>query len=42
MHIHHDGNAYYKDIANQVKEEFPSVTIFESLMDTKEYLVSSQ
>jgi L-ascorbate metabolism protein UlaG (beta-lactamase superfamily) len=39
MHIHHDGNSYYKDIADQVKEEFPSVTIFESLMDTKEFRI---
>lgn len=35
MHIHHDGNSYYQDIANQVKDEFPSVTIFENLMDSK-------
>lgn len=39
MHIHHENNSYYKDIANQVKDEFPSVTIFESLMDSKVFLI---
>lgn len=37
MHIHHDQNSYFIDVANQVKDEFPSVTIFESLMDSKTY-----
>jgi L-ascorbate metabolism protein UlaG (beta-lactamase superfamily) len=39
MHIHPESIPYYQNVANQVKDEFPSVTIFESLMDTKEFLV---
>jgi len=39
MHIHPESIPYYRNVAEQVKEEFPSVTIFESLMDTKEFLI---
>jgi len=37
MHIHHDQNPYFKNVAKQVEDEFPSVTIFESLMDSKTF-----
>lgn len=40
MHIHQDQNPYYKDVAKQVEDEFPSVTIFEKLMDSKTFTVS--
>ena len=39
MHIRHESIPYYQNVAEQVKEEFPSVTIFESLMDSKEYFI---
>ena len=39
MHIHPDANAYYMNVAEQVKEEFPSVTIFESLMESKVFSI---
>lgn len=37
MHIHHEQNPYYLQMANQVKDEIPSVTIFESRMDSKTF-----
>lgn len=39
MHIHHDQNPYFMNVASQVKEEFPSITIFESLMASKEFSI---
>jgi len=42
MHIHHEQNPYFINVANQVKDEFPSITIFESLMDSREYKVDSR
>jgi L-ascorbate metabolism protein UlaG (beta-lactamase superfamily) len=40
MHIHHDQNSYFIDVAKQVEDEFQSVTIFETLMDSKTFTVS--
>jgi hypothetical protein len=34
MHIHHDQNSYFMDVAKQVEDEFQSVTIFETLIDS--------
>jgi L-ascorbate metabolism protein UlaG (beta-lactamase superfamily) len=40
MHIHHDQNSYFIDVAKQVEDEFQSVTIFETLMDSKTFTVT--
>lgn len=37
MHIQHDQNNYFIDVAEQVKDEFPSVMVFEKQMGTKNY-----
>ena len=37
MHIHPDQNQRLIDVAKQVEIEFPSVTVFESLMESKEF-----
>jgi L-ascorbate metabolism protein UlaG (beta-lactamase superfamily) len=37
MHIHHDQNKHFIDVAEQVKDDFPSVKIFEKQMGTKNY-----
>ena len=39
MHIHHDQNPYFIQVADQVKEEFPSVSVFESLTESKEFML---
>jgi len=39
MHIHPESIPYFQNVANQVKQEFPSVTIFESLMESREFLI---
>jgi len=37
MHIHHVHNKHFVDVAEQVKDEFPSVMVFEKQMKTKQY-----
>lgn len=39
MHIHHDQNKHFNDVAEEVKAEFPSVTVFEKRMEAKNYIV---
>lgn len=39
MHIHHDENQKFIDVADEMKHEFPSVMIFEEKMATKEYVI---
>lgn len=39
MHIHHEHNERFINIAQKVKTEFPSVTIFEKSMETKDYMI---
>lgn len=38
MHIHHEQNKYFIDVAEEVKDEFPSLMIFEKQMETKNYI----
>jgi hypothetical protein len=38
MHINHDQNKHFIDVAEEVKDEFPSVMIFEKQMETKGYV----
>jgi len=37
MHIPHDQNKKFIDVAEQVKDRFPSVMIFEKKMRTKKF-----
>ena len=39
MHIHHDQNKSFIDVANTLTEDFPSVKIFEKQMETKTYII---
>ena len=39
MHIHHDNNKRFIDVAEKMKTEFPSVTVFEKRMETKNYII---
>lgn len=39
MHIHHDQNKGFIEVAQTVKDEFPSVKVFERRMDTKIYTI---
>lgn len=39
MHIHHEQNQKFIDVANTLKEDFPSVKIFENRMETKTYMI---
>lgn len=40
MHIHHDQNKKFIDIAEALKNEFPSVMIFEKQMESKTYVIN--
>lgn len=40
MQIQHEDNQYYIDIANIVKNDFPSIKIFTKELETKDYSVS--
>lgn len=39
MHIHPDNNKRFIDIAEKLKTEFPSVTVFEKRMESKNYII---
>ena len=39
MHIHHNQNKYFIDVSEEVKDEFPSVMVFEKQMETKNYIL---
>ena len=39
MHIHPDNKKRFIDIAEKMKIEFPSVTVFEKRMETKKYII---
>ena len=39
MHIHHDRNERFMEVAEKMKDEFPSVKVFEERMETKIYRI---
>ena len=39
MHIHHDDNERFIEVAKKIQNDFPSVKIFENEMETKRYVI---
>ena len=42
MHIHHDKNKRFIDVAKELCDEFPSVKVFEKRMETKNYIINKR